>query len=560
MLRQVANQSCKKSIVFAQMRMQIKSTDVSLDSIPDVATGYTLPALLAARAARNGDGPLFSDRTTQWTGIDACTIAARRAGSLADQGITRGDRVALFCSNRVEFMEIVLGCAWLGAVVVPINTASRGLQLEHILRNCGARLLVAESHLVGAVTALDAPGLALERIWLIGDVSAETPLPSQWEAIPMPPLGTAVRPAALTDGDPLAILYTSGTSGLSKGVICPHAQFYWWAHYTGRHLGVTSGDVLYTCLPLFHTNALNSFYQALIHDANLVADRRFSASRFFDSLVETRATVTFVLGAMVPILLGRPIATAERAHTVRIALAPGVPGKFQEDFTARSGIRLLDGYGSTETNFAIGGDIQQQRPGYMGQVVAGFEARVVNDSDQQVPDGEPGELILRAEQPFAFAAGYFGMPEKTVDAWRNLWFHTGDRVVREADGYFRFVDRQKDAIRRRGENISSYEVEQVILSHPAVETAAVFAVHSALAEDEVMAMVVLRPDAQLDPMALIQFCEPRLPYFAVPRYLEFTPDLPKTENGKIQKYKLRERGVTGQTWDLDASGYRLKRS
>src|SRR5262249_19347268 len=161
-------------------------------------------------------------------------------------GVTRGDRVALLCSNRAEFMEIVLGCAWLGAVVVPINTASRGLQLEHILQNYGARLLVAESHLVGAVAALDPQALALERIWLIGETSAETPLPSQWESMPLPPPGAACEAAALADGDPLAILYTSGTSGLSKGVICPHAQFYWWGHYTGRHLGVTAGDVLYT--------------------------------------------------------------------------------------------------------------------------------------------------------------------------------------------------------------------------------------------------------------------------------------------------------------------------
>ncbi|WP_244222616.1 ATP-dependent acyl-CoA ligase [Cupriavidus lacunae] len=529
-----------------------------------VASQYTLPALLAARAARQGDSALFSDRQTRWTANDACAVAARRAGSLAAQGVTRGDRVALMCSNRAEFMEIVLGCAWLGAVVVPINTASRGLQLEHILKNSGARLLVAEPHLVSAVAALNAQALALEQIWLIGErleeASDETPVPSQWRSMPMPPPGAALEAAALADSDPLAILYTSGTSGLSKGVICPHAQFYWWGRYTGNHLGLREGDVLYTCLPLFHTNALNSWYQALLHDAELVADRRFSASGFFDALVATRATVTYVLGAMVPILLGREVTAAEREHNVRIALAPGVPAQFQEAFTSRCGIALLDGYGSTETNFAIGGGIEHQRPGYMGRVVPGFEARVVNDVDQPVADGEPGELILRASEPFAFASGYFGMPEKTVEAWRNLWFHTGDRVVREADGYFRFVDRQKDAIRRRGENISSFEVEQVILAHPAVETAAVYAVRSSLAEDEVMAMIVLREDARLDPLELIRYCEPRLPYFAVPRYLELTRDLPKTENGKIQKYKLRERGITEQTWDLDASGYRLKRS
>jgi|SRR5579863_1015401 len=519
----------------------------------------TLPALLAARAARNGAASLFSDRTTTWTASEAVEIAARRAGALAALGVGRGDHVALLCGNRTEFMEIVLGCGWLGAVVVPINTASRGLQLEHILRNCGARLLVAEAHLVDAVHALDAQDLPLETIWLVGESALDVP-ESAYATTALPPAREPVAPAKLTDGDPFAVLYTSGTSGLSKGVICPHAQFYWWGHYTARDLGVTAGDVLYTCLPLFHTNALNSFFQALIHDAELVVDRRFSASGFFDALVQTRATVTYVLGAMVPILLGRPVAANEREHRVRVALAPGVPGHFQQEFTTRSGIALVDGYGSTETNCVISSAIGAQRPGYMGKLVAGFDARVVDEHDQAVPDGEAGELILRADSPFAFASGYLGMAEKTVEAWRNLWFHTGDRVVRDADGYYRFVDRLKDTIRRRGENVSSFEVEQVLLSHPAVETAAVFAVKSALAEDEVMAAIVLRDGETLEPLELIRYCEPRLPYFAVPRYLDFARELPKTENGKIQKFKLRETGVTATTWDLDASGYRLRRS
>ncbi|MGV2287547.1 ATP-dependent acyl-CoA ligase [Trinickia sp. YCB016] len=519
----------------------------------------TLPALLAARAARNGAAPLFSDRTTTWSASEAVEIAARRAGALAAQGVGRGDHVALLCGNRVEFMEIVLGCAWLGAVVVPINTASRGLQLAHILRNCGARLLVAEAHLVGAVHALDAQDLPLQTIWLVGEPEEDGP-ESAYATTPLPPAREPVAPAKLTDGDPFAVLYTSGTSGLSKGVICPHAQFFWWGHCTARDLAVTAGDVLYTCLPLFHTNALNSFFQALIHDAELIVDRRFSASGFFDALVETRATVTFVLGAMVPILLGRPVSANEREHRVRVALAPGVPGDFQQEFTTRCGIALVDGYGSTETNCVISSSIGAHRPGYMGKLAPGFDARVVDEHDQAVPDGEAGELILRADAPFAFASGYLGMAEKTVEAWRNLWFHTGDRVVRDADGYYRFVDRLKDTIRRRGENVSSFEVEQVLLSHPSIETAAVFAVKSALAEDEVMAAVVLRDGETLEPLELIRYCEPRLPYFAVPRYLDFARDLPKTENGKIQKFKLRETGVSATTWDLDASGYRLKRS
>jgi len=300
---------------------------------------------------------------------------------------------------------------------------------------------------------------------------------------------------------------------------------------------------------LFHTNALNTFYQALLTGSCVCYEKRFSASGFFSSLVHHQATVTYLLGAMVPILLSRPISPEETSHSVRIALAPGVPAKFHEEFTQRTGIRLIDGWGSTETNFVLGTTVERQRPGLMGPVYEGFEARVVDDQDNEVPDGVAGELIVRAEEPFAFSTGYFGAAEKTVEAWRNLWFHTGDRVTRQADEYFRFIDRLKDAIRRRGENISSFEVEQVILSHPAVANAAVFPVRSSLAEDEVMAALVLHPGRVVMPADLIAYCAPRLPYFAVPRYLEFMSALPTTENGKVQKYKLRERGITQQTWD-----------
>jgi crotonobetaine/carnitine-CoA ligase len=184
---------------------------------------------------------------------------------------------------------------------------------------------------------------------------------------------------------------------------------------------------------------------------------------------------------------------------------------------------------------------------------------VVDDDDNELPPGTAGELILRADEPFAFAIGYYNMPQKTVEAWRNLWFHTGDRVMCDADGYFFFVDRLKDAIRRRGENISSFEVEQVLLSHPAVETAAAYPVRSELAEDEVMAAIVLRAGVALTAPALLDFCQPRLPYFAVPRFVEFLDDLPKTENGKIQKYKLRDRGLTPSTWDREKAGYKVVR-
>jgi crotonobetaine/carnitine-CoA ligase len=516
----------------------------------------TLPVILQRQAALFGARSLFKTGATVWTVADACDIAARAAGMLAAAGIRQGDRVALMCGNRAEFMQIYLGCAWLGAIAVPINTASRGPQLRHILANSGARLLVIEAALGAALATLDRKGLALERLWVIDEAS---PLPIELPQTALPGLGEPAPPGAVRPGDTVAILYTSGTTGPAKGVCCPQAQYFWWGANTGMLLGLQAGDVMVTTLPLFHTNALNAFYQALLHGAQLVVEPRFSASAFWQSLVTHQANVTFVLGAMVPILLSKPPSALDRAHPTRVALAPGVPAHLQAPFTERFGIALVDGFGSTETNFVIGDTSDRQKPGWMGPVYHGFQARVVDDDDTELPRGQAGELLLRADEPFAFATGYFGMPEKTVEAWRNLWFHTGDRAIHEEDGTFKFVDRLKDAIRRRGENISSFEVEQVLLSHPAIATAAAFPVRSELAEDEVMVALVLREGHELTPESLMEFCQPRMAYFAIPRYVAFVAELPATENGKIQKYKLREAGIIPGTWDREAAGYKLVR-
>ena len=516
----------------------------------------TLPAMLTRRAERHGDKPLVSAADVIWSFADARDAAARFAGTLQGAGVKPGDRVALICSNRIEFLQVVLGCAWAGAVAVPINVASRGPQLQHILSNCGAKLLVVEVAHTENLALLDPGKLAVEAIWLIGGAS-DVQL-GKVIAKPMPPGGSLVAVEPVKPEDLGFILYTSGTTGPSKGVCCPHAQYFWWAVNTASLLGIQTGDVLCTSLPLFHTNALNTFYQALLTGSTVRYEKRFSASRFYSGLVNSKATVTYLLGAMVPILLSRAVTPEESTHTARIALAPGVPAQFHEPFTKRTGIRLLDGWGSTETNFALGTTIEHQKPGLMGPVFDSFGARVTGDDGRDVADGIAGELVVRTEEPLAFAHEYFHMPDKTAEAWRDGWFHTGDRVVREANGYFRFVDRLKDAIRRRGENISSFEVEQVLLSHEAVANAAAFPVRSPLAEDEVMAAIILHPGRTLSHAELIAFCTPRLPYFAVPRYLEFVGELPATESGKVQKYKLRERGITAETWDREAASGRTK--
>jgi carnitine-CoA ligase len=344
----------------------------------------TLPTMLSRRAKEFGDRPLVTAGDETWSYAQARDAAARFAGTLAEGGLSVGDRVALICSNRIAFIQIFLGCAWLGAVVVPVNTASRGPQLQHILSNSGARVLIVERDFIGNLGHVNLASLPLQTIWVIdgSPKAAVVGVPSE----PLPSLGEARPPASLRPSDLLAILYTSGTTGPSKGVCCPHAQYFWWGLNTAHLLGLRQGDVLHTTLPLFHTNALNTFFQALLLGNHVVYGKRFSASNFFRALVEHQASVTYLLGAMVPILLARPPDPAERAHHTRIALAPGVPARFQSAFTERTGIHLLEGYGSTETNFAIGTTIERQRPGTMGPVFEGFEARVVDEDDNEVPN------------------------------------------------------------------------------------------------------------------------------------------------------------------------------
>ena len=517
----------------------------------------TLPAMLQHAAERFGDRPLVTLAGVSWSHREAAGIAARRAAALRETGVARGERVALMCGNRSEFLEIFLGCGWLGAVSVPINTASMGPQIEYFLADSGARLLVIEAGFIERLGTADLSRTALQMIWLVGvdeAVQGETTLGGV-PCVAWPASREAAEPATIQPGETLAILYTSGTTGPAKGVLCPHAQYHWWGVNTARVLGVDEADVLCSTLPLFHINALNTFAQAALAGCSVVFEARFSASRFWAAMQAAEATVVYLLGAMVPILLAQPAGEGERAHRVRIGLGPGVPAAAGDAFEMRSGVRLLEGYGSTETNFVIASNtaVDSSRRGTMGWLLPGFDARIVDEHDMELPAGEAGELLLRADEPFAFASGYFGMPEKTVDAWRNLWFHTGDRVVRDADGAFRFVDRIKDAIRRRGENISSFEVEQVLQSHAAVASVAVYPVRSELAEDEVMAALVLHGGQHVEPAELARFCESRLPYFAIPRYIELMDELPRTENGKVQKYKLRERGVTAATWERPAN-------
>ncbi|WP_441256662.1 ATP-dependent acyl-CoA ligase [Bradyrhizobium sp. 482_C4_N1_1] len=516
-----------------------------------------LSTILRRQAERYGERVLLVAGETRWSFAQTAAIAAASAQALVDAGIKPGDRVALMCSNRPEFLQVYLGCAWLGAIAVPINTALRGFQLSHIFRNSRPALLVVEAQFLDAIDSIEAGVERPPRTWIVG--AAAGAVDARLSAVPLPALGAAAPAGAVRPGDTVAILYTSGTTGPAKGVCCPQAQLFWWGIYSARALGIREDDVLFTTLPLFHTNALNAFYQALLNGCTYVLEPKFSASGFWAAAQRHKATVGYLLGAMASMLLAQPKNANDKAHRLRVALGGGVPPQIHGPFLQRFGVPLVDGYGSTETNFVFAGTIPSDRPGTMGYLADGIEARIVDENDSALPDGQAGELVLRAGEPFAFATGYFGMPEKTVEAWRNLWFHSGDRVVRDADGHYRFIDRMKDSIRRRGENVSSWEVEQTIQSHPAVAACAIYPLPSELGEDEVAAAILLEPGQSLEPIDIVRHCEGQIAYFAIPRYVRILSQMPLTENGKIKKGVLREAGITTDTWDREAAGVKVRR-
>jgi len=355
--------------------------------------------------------------------------------------------------------------------------------------------------------------------------------------------------------DTACIMYTSGTTGPSKGVLMPHAHIYLFGLGTIEHLQLAEEDIFYIVLPLFHANGFfMQLYATLIAGASAIIKRRFSASEWLNDVRRYQATITNMLGVVSAFVLNQPPTECDRDHRLRaIGVAPNSP-ELDGAFKARFGVREVYGlYGMTEANIPLYTQTGTTRPGSCGKTWDRYYAlRIVDpETDEEVPRDEVGEIVVRPKQPYGFMSGYNRMPEKTVEAWRNFWFHTGDAARMDEAGYVYFVDRIKDCIRRRGENISSYEVESVLAAHPAVADVAAIGVASEVegAEEEVMVFVVHRPKQRIDPRTLIDFCENRMPRFAVPRYVEFVDSLPKTPTTKVQKHLLKKKGVSETTWD-----------
>jgi len=485
---------------------------------------------------------------------------SRIAGFLAGLGIKPGDMVAVFLPNSPDFVRVWVGLGRLGAVAVLLNTELTGSFLRHQLESCGATLAVLDRTRLDGLRSVAGDLTHLQRIIVVdAEVSVDSkPFEAiEWHTWKSAPAYDGARPRPQ---DIACVMYTSGTSGPSKGVLMPHAHCYLYGLGAIDALQLTSEDRYYIVLPLFHANGLlMQLGAALIAGIPAVVRPRFSASAWLDDVRRHRATVTNTLGAVAPFILKQPPSGADRDHDLRaIMCAPNV-AEHEAAFRERFGVKdILSGFGMTEVNIPVWGRIGQSRPGAAGWVHRDHFEVVIADpeTDTLVPSGQIGEILVRPKIPFGFMAGYHGLPDKTVEAWRNLWFHTGDAGVMDDTGLVTFVDRIKDCIRRRGENISASEVEAALIELPGIAELAAFAVPSSVrgGEDELMLAVVPMPGASLTPQVIADHAHKVLPRFARPRFIELVSELPKTATGKVQRAQLRRRGLSPATWDVEASG------
>jgi crotonobetaine/carnitine-CoA ligase len=507
----------------------------------------SIPRLLRRQAQARADAPFVQCEGVTLSYGEADQRASRAANVLEECGVRRGDNVVLMMANSLGFLDAWFGLTKLGAVMVPVNPALKGESLAHVLRHSEARLAVVDPDARAAVDATR-PGSALERVLISEQAPAEG---DTWTDLV----------AGASSGDPghepegsdlCSILYTSGTTGLPKGVMLPHHSFVNTGRYFAHDIcGAGSDDRFFTVLPLFHVNAQQlSTMGALVSGVPLVLARRFSATGFWDELRRCGATIFNYIGAMVSILWKQPEGPADRDHRVRLAVGAAAPAEVWRGFETRFGLTLLEGYGLTETGtVATINPRQAIRVGSIGRPVRWCDVRVVDESDTDRPVGESGEIVVRFTGGHTGMLGYFREPQATAHAMRGGWFHTGDRGRIDADGYCYFIDRIKDCIRRRGENISSFELEKALAQHPGVLEVAVVGVPSELGEDEVMACVVAQPGVVLDAADFHSWAAGRLAAFQVPRYVRLLPSLPKTETQRTQKYVLRDTAFEGEVWD-----------
>ncbi|NJQ04839.1 AMP-binding protein [Streptomyces lonarensis] len=515
--------------------------------------------VLERRAGAHPDRPFarFPDGAS-WSYRDAWDRARSAAVGLRELGVVPGDAVASWLPNGPEALAVWFGTNLNGGVHVPLNTAYRGSLLAHALKLSGARVLVVHAELADRLALVDLA--AVEHVVVVRGEAPAGELPARVhgpEVLARSEEETAAYvPAEVHPWDTQSILLTSGTTGASKGAMISYAASH--ASATAGLDGILDHDDRYLLnLPLFHAGGTLAAVAMLSLGGSVAVVQGFSTEEFWEVVRENGVTVCTLLSVMMPFLTQQPPGPQDRDHPLRTVLCVPLPDDVA-GFAERFGVAVHTVYNSTETSTPIISPANPVNTRSCGRLRPGVEARIVDDHDQEVPEGEVGELVLRTE-PWGMSHGYHAMPEATATTWRHGWFHTGDAFRRDGAGDYYFVDRIKDAIRRRGENISSVELEAEIRAFPAVGEAAVVAVPSPQGEDDVLAVVVAAPGAVVDPVALTEFLVERVPYYMVPRFVRTLGELPLTPTGKVRKFVLREEGVTDGTWDRESSGVRVRR-
>ena len=531
------------------------------------AAGGTYPAEICVlryalqRNARERPDKIFAafEGDERWTFAQTLRAVESLAGNLGELGVCQGDHVVLVLPTSPLALRVMFAINYLGAVYVPVNPALKGSSLEHVLHNAGAKLAVVHDSVLDRVLAAAPPALVTmvrssdeikpeqAGAVVIHGVSALTK-----SSAPPPEPPKPIRPF-----DTQSIIYTSGTTGRSKGVLSSYMHAF--SSVGPDAWGcLTAEDRQLLHMPIFHIGGAFIATVALCVGSSIAVVSHFRTDAFWDQVRELEVTSAFLLGAMATFLLKQPPHARDRDHGLRMVFI--VPlGQSGKAFRKRFGVDVVTLFNMTEICTPLISRANPQKDNICGRPRAGVEVRLVDEHDCVAKDGEVGQLILRTEAPWAMNHGYNNNPQATADAWRNGWFHTGDAFIRDTDGDYRFVDRLKDAIRRRGENISSYEIEVELLSHPAVREAAAIPVPSEFSEDEVMVVLAAAGGASIDPEDIIRHLLPRMARHMVPRYIRVMDELPKTPTAKVEKHVLRAQGLTDDTWDRERAGIVLRR-
>jgi crotonobetaine/carnitine-CoA ligase len=520
-----------------------------------------LSKIIEDKARQHPDHVVFQFRDDPITLGEFNEQINKTANGLLSLGVKHGDKVAIMLPNNPEFLYTWFALNKIGAVEVPINVALKGQGLAYQMVQSDCVGLVADTEYMDRLEGVAGDLDNIRHIAFTG--GGELPNWSGFETMRFAELMDRPSDTPKADvhySDLASILYTSGTTGVSKGVMFSHHYWYdIWAESV-KYSRYTEDDILYTGLPFFHGNAQGiTIGPAILADAKAVIVERFSASRLWDDCRRWECTEANYIGGIIPILLKQEEREDDADNPVRLMVGAAAPQDEWHAFQKRFNTKILEVYGMTECYCCLVSPYDEPRAGACGKPITGWDVRIVDDDDNECKPGSLGEFIARSNKMFVGTTGYYNKPEATLELFKNGWIHTGDLGRMDEDGYFYFVDRKKQAIRRRGENISSFEVESVISAHDAVLESCVVGVPSDVGEEEVKAVVVLKEGQQVSEEELIRWCEPRLAYFAIPRYIAIRETLPKTPSERVEKFKLKEEGITADCWDREEAGIELQR-